>query len=370
MTEIKLEQQIVFVRAWLQKAQRLHAEPERMSDRDLPPGSKIDITTFLERQYQLALEARENIKKAIEACRSSQEDTIAIASYRRLKLAEHIESGQMGAKEANKKASELSGDIDAATSKKQQCDFLLQQIHSEEPCTTPNLPLFQYPLRWRAFEEEQAADPPSEKERPEVKSRPKDSGKAFWNRLSPSDRIAVVAAILLSLCIVTGGFMYMYVWGKITLEVTALDRYNYSVRCINTYGEAIAFQAPYDGAALPRETPTVYGLSATLITKKGERKALPRAVWYYKDLSADLYGSIFAPAVDFVELNLQLTPDEIPDEGGILRLTVFKAPKRAKTTARIEIPPRSEDTPSVPDLPPADDIEEAEDLEALQNTAL
>ena len=155
-----------------------------------------------------------------------------------------------------------------------------------------------------------------------------------------SDRIALVLATLLSVCILTGGLLYMYVWGRLTVEIIPLDRQQYTVRFVNTYGEPIALQVPYDGTGLPDETPVLYGVSVALTDTARNEQAHESAnvSWFYKDQPADLYGPILVPPVSSVELTLHIPPGEIPDGGASLRLVVYKAPHRRYAVKAITIP--------------------------------
>lgn len=341
MAEITLEQRVVLAVAWLRKSERLARGQCALSAGDLPPGYTLTADDFILRQCTLARQATEALEAEIEKLRRSHADAAAIASFKRSKLPERIADGKLDARRANKMSAELAGAISKATEEIDRCEALLGMIRSEEETVTPNLPLFQYALSWREFQESSPSVPKNKKTAPPENHLPRPKSlAAFWRRMDRSDRIALILATLLSACILTGGFLYMYVWGRLTVEIIPVDRQQYTVRFVNTYGEPIALQVPYDGTGLPDETPVLYGVSVALTDTARNEQAHESAnvSWFYKDQPADLYGPILVPPVSSVELTLHIPPGEIPDGGASLRLVVYKAPHRRYAVKAITIP--------------------------------
>lgn len=340
MAEITLEQRVVLAVAWLRKSKRLARGRDALSAGDLPPGYTLAADDFIVRQCTLARQATEALEAEIEELRRSHADAVAIASFKRSKLPERIVDGKLDARKANNASSELAVAISRAEEEINRCDALLGMIRDEDETVTPNLPLFQYALTWREFQESSPSTPENKETAPPEPPSPRPKSiAAFWRRMDRSDRIALVLAALLSVCILTGGFLYMYVWGRLSVEIIPLDRYQYTVRFVNTYGEPLTLQVPYDGTGLPEETPALYGVSVTITDTARNNQPLESTnpTWLYKDQPADLYGPILVPPVSSVELTLHIPPGEIPEGSASLRLAIYRAPHKRYTVKTVEI---------------------------------
>lgn len=351
MTEITLEQRVVLAVAWLCKAERLARGQDALSAGDLPPGYTLAADDFIVRQCTLARQAIETLEAEIEALRRSHADAEAIASFKRSKLPARVADGKLNVRKANETAAELARSIAASKEAMEGCDALLREIRSEKTVIQPDLPLFQYALTWRDFQEDSTAVPHEETATHTTTVTRSSSSSTgivgYWRRMDRSDRIALALALLVSAFILTGGFFYMYVWGRLTVEIIPIDRQEYTVRFVNTYGEPIALQVPYDGSGLPDETPALYGVFTEITGASQDKSPLNpiSSSWFFKDQPADLYGPILLSPVSSEELTLRISPGEIPEGDARLRLFIYKAPHRryAVKTIRIPAPPAVSD---------------------------
>ncbi len=202
MAEITLEQRVALVAAWLQRAERLARGQTALSPGDLPPGYTLTADAFILRQCTLARQAAEALEPVIQDARRAHADVAAMAAYKRSKLPEQVAKGTLDAKSANVVSAELAERIDRAREAAGHCEALLRLLAGEEEAAAPKLPLFQYALTWREFQEAPGAvaEP---KEEPTTTVPPVETkGRSFvlyYRRLQRSDKIAIIAAILGSL---------------------------------------------------------------------------------------------------------------------------------------------------------------------------
>lgn len=331
MAEITLEQRVALVAAWLQRAERLARGQTALSMGDLPPGYSLTAEAFILRQCTLARQAAEALESAVQDARRAHADTAAMAAYKRAKLPEQVAKGTLDAPSANAAAAELAERIDRAREAAGHCEALLRLLSGEVEATTPKLPLFQYALTWREFQEAPGAVAEPEEE-PTAPWPPADrKGRSFvlyYRRLQRSDKIAIIAAILGSVFILTAGYLYMYVWGRLIVEVQHAGDNQYRVSFTNSYGETVSLNAPYDGTGLSVEDMRQFGIAVEVLDQDGRSKAVGQQenLWTYKDQPAHLYGPILISPLTVAELTLQIPEDVLGETPAALRLILYKAP--------------------------------------------
>jgi len=342
VAEITLEQRVALVAAWLQRAERLARGQTALSPGDLPPGYTLTADAFILRQCTLARQAAEALEPVIQDARRAHADVAAMAAYKRSKLPEQVAKGTLDAKSANVVSAELAERIDRAREAAGHCEALLRLLAGEEEAAAPKLPLFQYALTWREFQEAPGAvaEP---KEEPTTTVPPVETkGRSFvlyYRRLQRSDKIAIIAAILGSLFILTAGYLYMYVWGRLVIEVQPADDNRYRVSFTNSYGETVALNAPYDGTGLSVGDVRQFGVAVEILDQDG--KSTPAAqlerLWTYKDQPAHLYGPILISPLTVAELTLQVPEDVLGENPAALRLILYQAPNSRCGMATISL---------------------------------
>lgn len=340
MAEITLEQRVALAAAWLRKAESLARGQEALAPGDLPPGYTLTEDAFILRQCTLARQAVEALEAAVQDERRARADAAAIAAYRRSKLPEQVASGTLDARSANTASAELAGRIARAQEDSGKYDALLRLLSGEEAAVAPNLPLFRYALTWREFQDAPGNVPETETAPP---PRPAPTAKRsfvlYYRRLQRSDKIAIIAAVLISGFILTGGYLYMYSWGRLGIEVEPAGDHRYRVSFVNTYGETVALHAPYGGSGLPEENTPQFGVFVEVVDRDGRSRAVeqPERLWLYKDQPGHLYGPVLISPLSKAEFYLQVPADELGEAPVALRLILFKAPHRRSAMESIPL---------------------------------
>ena len=131
-----------------------------------------------------------------------------------------------------------------------------------------------------------------------------------------------------SLFILTAGYIYMYVWGRLIVEVQPAGENQYRVRFTNSYGETVALNAPYDGTGLPVEDMRQFGIAVEVLDQNGGSKPVEQLerLWTYKDQPAHLYGPILISPLTVAELTLQVPDNVLSENPTALRLLLYQAP--------------------------------------------
>ncbi len=344
MTEITLEQRVLLVAGWFRKTERIIKGLEHLRDKDLPPGYVLPRERFLDRQRLLVNEAATSLENRIVELRLSYSDEAAIDTYKFSKVSEEAHATNVSPGSTSQTIGELSRKLTLLKEKKEQCDMLLRILHGEEETALPNLPLYQYALAWERFNR---ADHSARSEDVEENK----SGTVFRNAIRPqrafetvkrmehSDKIALAAAVLISVFILLGGYLYVYSWGRLHMDIQMATEGVFTITFTNSFGETVGLHAPHTGNRPPADTLKYFGVSVEASDKDGNTRILDEidAHWIYKDQPGHLYGPIIISPLSSEEVSLHLSQRVLETPVNSLRIILYKSPNRPYASETISM---------------------------------
>lgn len=331
MTEKTLEQCVLFVRGWLSRIEAA-ARGEQMNADDLPPGFTLPPSVFLDRQQAQAQEASAAVASHINTLHTSAGTALQTLEQQRSELADKVASGQIKVMTAN----QASRAINTQTEPLKETLNRLANLHSvllgEKEASLPRMPLYQYPMMWQEFAdsldklETTVTTPDAAPPKPSSGSGP----VAALKNMQRSDKIAIVAALVLSAFVVLIGYQYMYSWGRLHVNIEAADDNVFKVTFTNSYGDTVLLQAPYDGKGLQAGQLRHFGIFVEILKKDGSAESPDRldSLWTYKDQPTHLYGPVLISPLSAEDVFLHLPSEEMTEDAVAIRITLYRAPHR------------------------------------------